>query len=238
MFSAVLLLARILIVMRFKKKTFVDAVDAVSCITDLSRNRLSRGKSMKAKLRTRMSPEDRRAQLLDVTKALIIKDGMNSFTIELLSLEAGVSIPLVYKYFDTRLELLQDLLLREYQSFYGNLKQELKSVVEFEVLVEKLVSVNFDEISSGNIVSILREQSDVNEVILSRHRKAHSSDRLIFEKLQNQYGYSDASSEFLVRIASAASYAAAEHFRKSGGDRSQLINKTVKFILGGIGNAS
>jgi len=185
-----------------------------------------------------MSPEDRRAQLLDVTKDLIIRDGINSFTIEILSLEAGVSIPLVYKYFDTRLELLQDLLLREYQSFYGSLKQELKSVENFDVLVEKLVGVNFDEISSGNIVSILREQSDVNEVILSCHRKAHSTGGLIIRKLQNEYGYSDSSSELLVRIASAASYAAAEHFRKSGGDRSQLINKTVKFILGGMGNAS
>ena len=36
---------------------------------------------------------------------------------ERLAAQAGVSLPLIYKYFDTRLQMLQALLIREYKAF-------------------------------------------------------------------------------------------------------------------------
>ena len=72
---------------------------------------------MTTKARKRLSTEARRAQLLGATHELILEHGLNSFTMELLARKAGVSNPLVYKYFNTRLELLQSLLVREFNLF-------------------------------------------------------------------------------------------------------------------------
>ena len=63
--------------------------------------------------RTRLSPECRRYQLLDTARDLLLKKGFSGFTMDTLAFEAGVSNPLIYKYFDTRLELLQGLWARE-----------------------------------------------------------------------------------------------------------------------------
>ena len=62
---------------------------------------------MSSKKRTRLSPEGRRNQLLDSARDLLLQEGFSGFTMDALASEAGVSNPLIYKYFDTRLELLQ-----------------------------------------------------------------------------------------------------------------------------------
>ena len=71
---------------------------------------------MSSKKRTRLSPEGRRNQLLDSARDLLLQEGFSGFTMDALASEAGVSNPLIYKYFDTRLVLLQDLWEREYES--------------------------------------------------------------------------------------------------------------------------
>ena len=58
---------------------------------------------MSGKKRTRLSPEGRRNQLLDSARDLLLKEGFSGFTMDALASEAGVSNPLIYKYFDTRL---------------------------------------------------------------------------------------------------------------------------------------
>ena len=62
--------------------------------------------------RTRLSPEERRMQLLDSAKAIILAKGLSSFTMDALAREAGVSNPLVYKYFGDKDGLI-DAVLRE-----------------------------------------------------------------------------------------------------------------------------
>ena len=56
---------------------------------------------MNSKKRIRLSPEGRRNQLLDSARDLIQDQGFSGFTMEALATAAGVSNPLVYKYFDT-----------------------------------------------------------------------------------------------------------------------------------------
>ena len=92
-------------------------------------------------IRKRLSTQDRRTQLLDVTLQMILEHGLNSFTMELLARKAGVSNPLVYKYFSTRLELLQSLLQREFDLFYGSLLKRLSSADDFVAVVTIFVSL-------------------------------------------------------------------------------------------------
>ena len=56
---------------------------------------------MSGNKRTRLSPEGRRNQLLDTARDLLLKKGFSGFTMDTLAFEAGVSNPLIYKYFDT-----------------------------------------------------------------------------------------------------------------------------------------
>ena len=66
-----------------------------------------------------MSPKARRDQILDVAKQYIRRQGLHLFSLKQLAVKASVSEPLLFHYFTSRTELLQQLLKRE---FTGSLK--------------------------------------------------------------------------------------------------------------------
>ncbi|MFT5580381.1 MAG: AcrR family transcriptional regulator [Paraglaciecola psychrophila] len=184
--------------------------------------------------RTRLLPEDRHTQLLDVTQSIILEYGLNSFTMEGLASAAGVSNPLVYKYFDTRLELLQTLLLREYHTFYDRNMDELKKAVTFEELINLSVSVNFDQQSkNGNIIAVLESHADI-DAILKPIKTRRNVGRFLVSEMMKNYPFSTRQAIQIAEMASSASIAAAKNYQENGGNRQQLIMSTVQFIFGGI----
>jgi AcrR family transcriptional regulator len=62
---------------------------------------------------TRMSAAERREQLLDVTKQLVIEEGFHAVSIEAVARAAGVSRPIVYGHFHDLDGLLHALTDRE-----------------------------------------------------------------------------------------------------------------------------
>lgn len=60
--------------------------------------------------RTRLSPEDRREQLLRVTSEIIEADGVDMVRIPYVADAAGVTRPVVYKFFPNRHELIKGVL--------------------------------------------------------------------------------------------------------------------------------
>ena len=60
--------------------------------------------------RTRLSPEDRREQLLRVTSEIIEADGVDMVRIPYVASAAGVTRPVVYKFFPNRHELIKGVL--------------------------------------------------------------------------------------------------------------------------------
>jgi len=60
--------------------------------------------------RTRLSPEDRREQLLRVTSDIIATDGVDNVRIPYVAAAAGVTRPVVYKFFPNRHELIKGVL--------------------------------------------------------------------------------------------------------------------------------
>jgi AcrR family transcriptional regulator len=72
----------------------------------------------RAPLRSRLSPEARREQLLQAANAVLASkqfDDVDDFTFEDVAAEAGVSRGLLYNYFDDRGQLLAALYLRAVQ---------------------------------------------------------------------------------------------------------------------------
>jgi AcrR family transcriptional regulator len=60
--------------------------------------------------RTRLSPEDRQQQLLRVTSDIIVTDGVDNVRIPYVAAAAGVTRPVVYKFFPNRHELIKGVL--------------------------------------------------------------------------------------------------------------------------------
>jgi AcrR family transcriptional regulator len=69
----------------------------------------------------RLTAEERRAQILDVTKALVLERGFHAVSIEAVAREAGVSRPIVYGHFGDLGGLLEALTDRESQRALGQL---------------------------------------------------------------------------------------------------------------------
>lgn len=190
---------------------------------------------MKSTRRTRLSTEQRRAQLLDVTQELILEQGLNAFTMETLARRANVSNPLVYKYFSTRLELLQSLLKREFDLFYGSLLNRLNDAEEIVDIVRIFVGINFDNKASGKILPALLHLSDVREIIGDAGKKRRDNVRnILVLSIAKNYGVTVNEAVSLAKMASGASIAAAEHCRDQAGNVEESIDKTVQFILGAM----
>ena len=86
-----------------------------------------------------MSAEERREQLLDVTKRIVVERGFHAVSIEAVSREAGVSRPIVYGHFDDLPGLLEALIDRE----SGRALAQLASVLPRDLVegdrVEQLI---------------------------------------------------------------------------------------------------
>lgn len=61
----------------------------------------------------RMTAEQRREQLLDATKAIVLADGFHAVSIEAVARAAGITRPVVYGHFDDLAGLLEALVDRE-----------------------------------------------------------------------------------------------------------------------------
>ena len=190
---------------------------------------------MNGKKRIRLSPEGRRKQLLDSARDLIQDQGFSGFTMEALATEAGVSNPLVYKYFDTRLELLQELWTREYERYNRNVREQLTKAENFEDIVRLFVNLNFTELSLGEITHILGSQPELREVTKAKQKSNQRGTGLfLVNTVEEMYHLTPSQATHLVVLASGASIEAARHYARYGGSRRKMVEDTVSFILNGV----
>lgn len=88
-----------------------------------------------------MAPGDRREALLDAAAMLVAEGGVNAVTMDAVAEAAGVSRPLVYRYFPTTGELLAQLYAREMEEHDAELEHELASTTTFEEALSALIRV-------------------------------------------------------------------------------------------------
>ena len=185
--------------------------------------------------RLRLAPRERRNQLLDSAREIILSRGFSSLTMEAVATEADVSNPLIYKYFDTRLALLQELLGRELIRFYGDIKLKLEQAATYEDVVRIAVTSNFDEGANGNIISILRSQPDIEASLHPTSTKdTLGVGELLVERVMEFYPVSRSQATKMTVFASGVSQAAAQHWRHHGGNRKKMIEDALQFIHSGI----
>lgn len=77
--------------------------------------------------RTRLSPEERQQQLLRVTSDIIATDGVDNVRIPYVAAAAGVTRPVVYKFFPNRHELIKGVLEDFREDFAGRTPDVLET---------------------------------------------------------------------------------------------------------------
>jgi AcrR family transcriptional regulator len=185
--------------------------------------------------RTRLAPEVRRNQLLDSARELIVDVGTQAFTMEALARSAGVSNPLVYKYFASRTELLRELVDREYRSFREQMRSDLERADDFEDIVRVFVAANFDHHARGNILPVLLSQPELAATIRGREKRGNRQvAKFLVESMAESYRLKRPEAEYLVSVASGASIGAANYGQGKEKRRAEIIDSTLRFIFAGI----
>lgn len=190
---------------------------------------------MKHATRTRLSPEARKDQLLNTAKLMIVKDGLQNFTMEALSGTAGVSSPLVYNYFSSRLALLETLLQVEYCKYNEELIETASKATNFIGMVRVFIAGNFDHYAPGNILPILLSQPEiVGSIQASQSKYGKLIANLLVLSTKENYKITRAQAKLLMYISSGASKSAAEYSSLGKVSREKTIKTTLTYVLAGL----
>jgi AcrR family transcriptional regulator len=84
---------------------------------------------MATRSRARMTAHERREQLLDVAKAIVVARGFHAVSIEAVAREAGISRPIVYGHFRDLEGVLEALVAREGRRALGQLEAVLPAAL-------------------------------------------------------------------------------------------------------------
>ncbi|HEY0817411.1 MAG TPA: TetR/AcrR family transcriptional regulator [Rhizobacter sp.] len=138
----------------------------------------------------RMSPEARREQILDSAVAYIVERGLSTFTLENVAQQAGVSKPLVYKYFTRREDMLKAVLEREYVYLGRHKLDVLPDDVPMEPLIRASNRNAFNYLyERGPVMRLLASDRSVAELVHQRERNERTAITEHFiKRLMKTYG--------------------------------------------------
>ena len=186
--------------------------------------------------RRRLSPDDRQTQLLDIAKATVERHGVSACTVERVAERAGVTPQLVHKYFGSRMSLLGALLEREDARYQSAVRASLAEATSFEQVVRVFVAANLDLLSDASAIGQLRGVPELADRHADRWRgEGRGAERVLVRALTAEYHADRSTTEFVLRLGSAASIEAANIGRAGSiPDRDAHIDRTVRFILAGV----
>ena len=190
---------------------------------------------MNTRTRTRLSPEARKTQLLNVAKQMILDHGLQSFTMEALARAAGVSSPLVYNYFPNRKDTLRALLEQEYQLYSARLTDEVAAAENFEAVVRVFINSNLEHYAPGNIMPILDSQPEIASAIQdSQAKNGREIARFLVKNAAKNYRLTKAQAELVVAMSSGASIAAAQYASRRNANRKKVLETALSYVLAGL----
>ena len=114
--------------------------------------------------RRRLSPEARKALILDHTADFVAREGVAQLSVERIGKEAGISKSLVYAYFPNLTELLRALYQREMKQFRRLQADAAASATTFEELVRSITHVYLTYMHErGLLIERLHAEPSVSE---------------------------------------------------------------------------
>ena len=193
-----------------------------------------KNKATRAK-RTRLSPEARQEQILDVAKQSILRNGLQQLSLKKLAVEAQVSEPLLFHYFSSRLELLQQLLERDFSRSINSLNKSLDGAESLAEILRIYVTRNYDQCDEESVIDILLAETEIASAIEEqRTLNARHRERLLMNKIADSLGIRRKKAAMIALMASAASMSAAKFANENDVGREQAIQTVIEFITAGF----
>ena len=196
---------------------------------------MPRKQATNAPKRTRLSPNARRDQILDVAKKLVVGHGLQLFSIKKLAVEAEVSEPLLFHYFSSRTALLQQLLSREFTRLVTGLNASLKGADTLDAVLRVYVSMNYDQCVEESVINLLLSEPDIAEAVqdeVAENREIR--EKMLVATIADELKVSKKKAAMLALMASSASLSAARFSHNYGIDRHESVEATINFVKAGF----
>ncbi len=181
----------------------------------------------------RLSPEARRAHILDVAARLVVDEGVSAVSMERLGREAGISKALCYAYFENRTELLSQLLVREYPAFRGD-PMETDPGESFEALIRRTTTYFIDRfVANGVLIQRLMNEPSVAEAVAELHHDGRLETAAFFgAESSKAFGVSAERAPLMANLMMGITRSAALMLLANEAPHDELINMVVTMIVG------
>ncbi len=125
--------------------------------------------------RRRLSPNERKREILDAAYRLVLLEGVSTLTMEKIACEAESSKALLYNYFPNISDLLQALYKRELNNLQQQQLDALSKPYEFEEMVKRTNRINREHRSDRKLlIKHLEADARVKQAMAKTDQKNRS----------------------------------------------------------------
>lgn len=189
----------------------------------------------KRKRAQRMSPQERREQILDSAADLIVARGLTSCTLEVVATRAQISKPLIYKYFPRLEDLLKALVEREFGFLRSRSLRKLPADMEYEELVQRVSQRALEYFyERGPIMRLLASDRSVAGLASNRERDERGIITSHFvRRTMRKFNLPADAAKICVIMSVNAPILSAQALRRSGISVRRAAEVWSAFMLGG-----
>jgi AcrR family transcriptional regulator len=183
----------------------------------------------------RMSPEQRREQILDSAVDLIVARGLSSCTLEEVAVQARISKPLIYKYFSRLQDLLKALVEREYHYLRRSGLDIFPRDMPYEELVHRSTLLAIEYLyERGPIIRLLASDRSVASLAHRQDRDERSNITEYFTKRRiDVYGMPKDVATIVSTMTINAPILSARALKRKGISARRAAEVWSEFIVGG-----
>jgi AcrR family transcriptional regulator len=142
------------------------------------------------RVRSRLSPEDRKRQLMEIAGRIVVEDGVHAISIKRIAREAGVSEALAFRYFKSLTDLLAELARNEIAEINAIRRAEIARGENSAARVAASTSAYLREVEArGALLPLLMLVPEVRGRLRQEHRSREEAEgRNVARFLVKRYG--------------------------------------------------
>lgn len=142
--------------------------------------------------RTRLSPENRRDQLMDAAAGIILTEGLAEVTLKRLARDVGISEAQAHNCFAGRADLLASLARRELQALERRRQLQIaRGEDSLTLIILSTLGYFHEAVARGPVLQILMRDPEVRAGLQDeRQRAAETAVEPILDSLASRYGMS------------------------------------------------
>ncbi|HEX7321779.1 MAG TPA: TetR/AcrR family transcriptional regulator [Mycobacterium sp.] len=187
----------------------------------------------------RLPRDERRSQLLDAASDVFVDRGYHSAGMDEIADRAGVSKPILYQHFSSKLELYLAVLSQHGDNLVSGVRQALRATTDNRQRLRSAVQAFFDFIErDGQGYRLIFENDNVIEPQVAAQVRVvtESCIDVIFELVSHDSGLDPHRARMIAVGLVGASVDSARYWLHSGRpiSKDDAIDNTVRFAWGGL----